>query len=276
MDTAKLMAALKAKKADLKQKDKTIKPQPGANRYILLPGWRKGEEHVWWHEFGQHFIKNAAGEIQAVYPCAEATFGKTCEVCDTLNHAAHAATDDETIQLLKDAKASRRYLMNVLALDGEDPKTPAILEVSPTVFSALVDAVEEWAASIFDPEGAQIITITREGKGLNTKYAVQVSPKKVKIPETVYEKLNDLDEYVKMESEEKMRKAIGAINSVAGLAAPASDRPSTTTSRLSAPKAAPADDFVDISEKPAVVKGGSGGGAAALDEELDNLLEGLE
>jgi len=263
MDTAKLLELMKQKKAALKSKDKTIKPQPGANRYVLLPGWRKGEEHVWYHEFGQHYIKNAAGEIQAVYPCNEAIYGKPCPICDGLNRAQHAASDDETIELLKQAKAGRSYLMNVLALDSEDPKTPQILEVRTTVFGGLVDAVEEWAASIFDPEGAQIITINTEGKGLNTKYSVQVSPKKVAVPKDSLTKLHNLDEYVQMESEEQKRKALSAINNVAGILG--SDRPTTSRPALAH------DELVEDAPAPAAARKP----APAMTDELDDLLGDL-
>lgn len=264
MDTTKLLELMKQKKAALKQKDKTIKPQPGSNRYVLLPGWRKGEEHVWYHDFGQHYIKNAADEIQAVYPCNEAIYGKPCPICDSLNRATHAAGDDETVELLKKAKAGRSYLLNVLALDSEDPNTPQILEVRSTVFGQLVDAVEEWAGSIFDPEGAQIIVVNREGKGLNTKYAVQVTPKKQAVNKSVYAKLHNLDEYVMQESDEQKRKAISAINNVAGILG--SDRP--TTGR---PALAMASEVVEEA-RPATK---SAKPTPALEEELDDLLGDL-
>lgn len=264
MDTAKLLELMKNKKAALKPKDKTIKPAPGTNRYIILPGWRKGEEHVWYHDFGQHYIKNAADEIQAVYPCNEAIYGKPCPICESLNRAMHASSDDETTELLKKAKAGRSFLLNVLALDSEDPNTPQILEVRTTVFSQLVDAVENWAATIFDPEGAQIVTVERTGKGLNTKYAVQVSPKKQPVPKSVYEKLPNLDEYVQMESEEQKRKALSAISNVAGfLPAPKSaDRPATADLDDDAPTGTAASFNAKQDAKPSV----------ALDTELDDLL----
>lgn len=268
MDTAKLLELMKNKKAALKTKDKTVKPQPGANRYVLLPGWRKGEEHVWYHEFGQHYIKDAAGQIQAVYPCNEAIYGKPCPVCEGLQRAQHAASDDETVELLKQAKAGRSYLMNVLALDSEDPNTPQILEVRTSVFGQLVDAVEEWAGSMFDPEAAQIVIVNREGKGLNTKYTVQVSPKKQKVPASAYAKLANLDEYVQMESEEQKRRALSAINSVAG-----PDRPSTSRPALS--------HDADIEDAPARPTRPAAAAVAAtagptLDAELDDLLGDLE
>jgi hypothetical protein len=265
MDTKKLLEMMKQKKAALKSKDKTIKPQPGSNRYILMPGWRKEEQHVWYHDFGQHYIKNAADEIQAVYPCNEAIYGKPCPICDGLNRAQHAAVDDETVELLKKAKAGRSYLMNVLALDSEDPTTPQILEIRATAFGQLLDAVEEWAGTMFDPDEAQIFVITREGKGLNTKYSVQMSPKKQAVPKAAYAKLTDLDEYVAQESDEQKRKALSAINSVAGILA--NDRPSTTTARA----AIAHDDVEDapVRAKPAAKP------APDLGEELDDLLGDL-
>lgn len=268
MDTSKLLELMKAKKAALKTKDKTIKPAPGANRYVLLPGWRKGEEHVWYHDFGQHYIKNAADEIQAVYPCNEAIYGKPCPICDSLNRAMHASSDDETTELLKKAKAGRSFLLNVLALDSEDPTTPQILEVRTTVFGQLVEAVEEWAASIFDPEGAQVLTITREGKGLNTKYSVQVSPKKHPVPTAVYGKLANLDEYVHQESDEQKRKALGAIASVAGLLpAPAGRNPDV-------PRTV-AQEAEEVIETAARAPAPAAAPSPKLDEELDDLLSDL-
>lgn len=268
MDTSKLMEMLKQKKAALKTKDKTLKPQPGTNRYILLPGWRKGEEHVWYHDFGQHFIKNAADEIQAVYPCNEAIYGKPCPVCEGLNRAQHAAADDETIELLKKAKSSRRHLINVLALDSEDPTNPQILELTTTAFGQLIEAVEEWAATMFDTDEAQIFTVTREGKGLNTKYSVQVSPKRQAVPKAALAKLPNLDEYVQQESDEQKRKALSAIGAVAGIGF-TSDKPATTLALSSTGStfAEDADGGVAVAAKPK---------KAALEDDLDSLLGDLD
>lgn len=273
MDTAKLMEMMKQKKAALKTKDKTIKPQPGTNRYVLLPGWRKGEEYVWYHDFGQHYIKNAADEIQAVYPCNEAIFGKPCPVCEGLNRAQHAAADDETVELLKKAKSSRRHLVNVLALDSEDPNQPQILELTTTTFTQLLEAVEEWAATVFDPEEPQVFTITREGKGLNTKYSVQVSPKRHVMPKGVNAKIANLDEYVLQESDEQKRKALSAIASVAGIGM-TSDKPATTLSLTSSGSTiAEAEDDADGGIAVASPKAKT---KAALDDDLDSLLGDLE
>lgn len=267
MDTAKLMELMKNKKSALKQKAKTLKPNPGANRYVLLPGWRKGEEHIWFHDFGQHYIKNAAGEIQAVYPCLDKTYGNPCPICDGLAKAMRAAGDDETQALLKEASSGQSYLFNVLALDSTEANTPQILEVRKSVFTQIVELIEEWGAAVFDPSEPQIITVNRDGKGLNTKYSVQISPKKHPLPAGVFAKLNNLDEYVKQENEEQQRRALTAINSVAGLL-PSADTPKTPVPTVGDAAEATAARREAATAAPTAKE-------VALDDELDDLLNDL-
>jgi hypothetical protein len=276
MDASKLMSLMKAKKQSLKQKEKTIKPAPGANRYVLLPGWRKEESHIWVHDFGQHYIKNAAGEIQAVYPCLDKTFGNACPICEGINKAARMTTDDETVKLLKEAGSGQSYLFNVLALDADDDATPQILEVRKTAFAAIVDLIEEWGAGMFDPEAPQIIVVNREGKGLLTKYTVQISPKKHTLPKGVLTKLNNLDDYVRQENEDQQRRALNAINSVAGLlpiVASGADKPMTSGETFDA-------DQESALRTAAETRNGREASKAkasdiALDDELSDLLGDL-
>lgn len=278
MDQSKLMALLAAKKQSMKKAEKTVKLKPGKNRVRLLPGWRKGEEHVWFQDFGQHFIKDAADQLQAVYLCSHATYEKPCEVCNALAAASRGVTDDETLEVLAKAKASRTVLINALMLDSDQPNTPVILELKRGVFGKLVEIVEEWSGSPLDPEKGQEIIMTREGTGLTTKYDATIGPKVYKVPAAALTQLHDLDAYVKQESDEQKRKAIAAVNSVAGfLPAPSGgDVPKTSASRLSAPaKAAPAaapefDDVPDFVETPAAAPAGRAD--MALDSELDDLL----
>jgi hypothetical protein len=272
MDAKKLMEMMKAKKASLKQKAKTIKPNPGANRYIILPGWRKGDETTFWHDFGQHYVKNAAGEIQAVYPCLDKTYGNPCPICDGLSHAIKSTSDDATVALLKEAASGQSYLLNVLALDMDDDATPQILEIRKSAFGQVVDIIDEWGMAIFDPESPQIIVISREGKGLMTKYTAQVSPKKHPMPPGVLKKLNDLDDYVKQESEEQRHRALSAINNVAGLL-PSADRPKSASYASS--------DASDEAEIEAAMNSGktvSSGKArdVVIGDDLDDLLSDIE
>lgn len=268
MDFSKLQAKVAGIKQSMAKKDKTLKPQPGQNRYIILPGWRAEDRETFFHKFGQHFIKNEAGEIQAVYPCLESTYEQPCPVCSGLAQAMKGAPDDATIELLKSARGSSSFLINVLALDTTEQTTPQILEVRPTVFKGITDAISEWGEQIFDAETPQIIVISREGTGMNTKYSVQVSPKKVKMPAGVIDKLHNLDEYVKQTSEEQERKALGAIRNVAGLL-PAPAKPAASRAVL-----AELDDADDAALSAAVERK-VGPASPALDEELEDLMAEL-
>jgi hypothetical protein len=275
MDTSKLMSLMKAKKAALKPKEKTVKPRPGTNKIVVLGGWRKGEEQQFFHEWGQHFIKNAAGEIQAVIPCAEATFGKPCAACDSLNKAMRVTTDDETVELLKGAKSKQGFVLNVIDIDGPTGAEPVIYELGKSAFTQLVDTIEEWGEKLFDPVAPQIVVIQRDGKGLNTKYTVQVSPKTYTLPAGTASKLHNLDEYVAQENEEQTRRAISAISSVAGLlppAAPSADKPKS----LAAPELDGDDELRELEMRNVKVEAAPAGASVALNEELDDLLGDLE
>ena len=259
----KILATAKSKSQAIKQRAKTVKPKDGQNKIILLPGWRKGEEHVFFHDFGQHYIKNLAGELQAVYPCLDKTFNKPCPVCQAISHATVGVTDDEQIKALKDASSAQSYLLNVLTLDGENKTEPQILEIRKSVFGQILDLMEDWGSAVFDPEEPQIITINREGKGLNTKYSVQISAKKHPIDsEEVYAKLNDLDEYVRQENEENMQRAIGAVKGVVGLL------PTSSTTSAEAIEVHEAGRIAEASRATAA--------EIALDDDLNDLLGGLD
>lgn len=272
MDFEKLAASLKAKKAAMKQKNKTIKPNPGENRYVLLPGWRKGEEHIFDHAFGQHFIKNAAGEIQAVYPCLSATYDRQCPVCDGIASAMRLADGDDVVKQLEEASCGfkkRTHLVNVLALDSEDPTTPQILELRKSAFEQLIKISDEWMLTLFDPNEPQIIVVNRDGKGLTTKYTVQISPKRHQMPKGALEKLHDLDEYVTQENEETQRRALNAINSAVGvLPSPSgADRPATT--RLDRDQD---DELSAVAARPTASVSRND---VAIGDELDDLLSDL-
>lgn len=264
----KILATAKNKSDAIKQRAKTVKPKDGQNRIVLLLGWRKGQEEVFFHDFGQHYIKNTAGELQAVYPCLDKTFNKPCPVCQAIGQAATGVTDDEQIKALKDANSGQSYLLNVLTLDGENKTEPQILEIRKSVFGQILDLMEDWGGAVFDMDEPQIIVINREGKGLNTKYSVQISAKKHPMNGAdVYSKLNDLDEYVRQENEENMQRAIGAVKGVVGLLPTSSDTKAIGTSA----------EAIEVHETSRAAEASrSTASEIQLDSELDDLLGGLD
>lgn len=269
-----LLALLKQKKQDLAagRRKKAVKPTDGTTRWRILPSWR-GEGQQFWHDFGQHFVKNHAKEMTAIYMCTDKTFGKPCSVCEAISSGIKGATDDATMELLKDARSSGRVLLNALWLDSPRPEEkvdPQILELPPSVFATIVEIASEWeeaGQSIFDLEGGKDLLIGRTGAGKNTKYTVQVAAKVTPVPAGVAAKLHDLDEYVQQESSEQQLRALNSVRSVVGLLpAPAasSGLPAAAAAMGAAgiveddeyavatpPKRTPAADVEDVAPKPA-------------------------
>lgn len=225
MTTPSLMDLIKSKKAALNsgKRQKTIKPKDGRNRYRVLPGWKmvleKGAlsgDPTFYHDFGQHFIKDEAGEMKAVYICTDKTFGRPCNVCNTIEAGIRSTTDDALIKVMKEAKAAGRILLNVLELDGDSPNDPQILEIAPTAFAEVLNIFAEWG-DISDLADGKDIIIERSGKGIGTRYSVQVASKSKPVSIDVWKKVANLDEYVAQESEEQAARAISNVKSIAGL-----------------------------------------------------------
>lgn len=224
-----LMELIAQKKAALKSgnRQKTVKPPEGRSKWRILPGWRTDGDPTFYHDFGQHFIKDGTDTLKAVYVCVDKTFGKPCEVCGALEHAIKNTSDDTMVELLKKSKASGRVLLNALHVDGDKPTEPQILELSPNTFAEFLNIVQEWGAEVLDLDGGKDVIIERTGKGLQTKYSLQVAAKSVVVSADTMKKVVNLDEYVAQESEEQAKRALANLNAVAGmLPSPTAAKPS--------------------------------------------------
>lgn len=270
-----LLALLKQKQQDMAaaHRGRTVKIPENSSRWRILGSWR-GEGQQFWHDFGQHFIKDASGKMAAVYMCAEKTFGKPCAVCDAVSAGIKSSTDDTTTKLLNDAKSASRILLNVMHLDSAEPHKVQIAEFPPTVFEQIITIAAEWedaGETIFGPNGKDLV-VNRTGAGKQTKYSVMVAAKTTAIPAGMADKLHDLDDYVAQESSEAMNRALNSVRSVAGiLPAPAAssglpaaargaatlvdEDPYATAAKPPARRATPTpppefEDVPDLSEPP--------------------------
>lgn len=212
-----LMEMLKKKKQSLtaNRRAKTVKPEEGTSRFRILPGWDE-KNPAFYHDFGQHFIKDRNGEIKAVYMCVDKTYGKPCPICNELTKAINNTSDDAMVELLRGAKASGRVLMNALHISGKDPSEPVILEVAPSVFESIINIIQEWGPEVLDLSAGKDIIIERSGKGKLTKYAVQVASKSAKVDPSVMKRIVNLDEYVAQESEENAKRALNNLSEITG------------------------------------------------------------
>lgn len=284
------MIANKRKALNANKRAKTVKPTDGRSRWRILPGWRK-DDPTFYHDFGQHFIKDGTGAMKAIYVCVDKTFGKPCDICSSIGHAIKTSSDDAMVELLKQANASARVLMNALHLDGPTPGEPQILEIAPTVFNEILGIIQEWGAEVLNLDDGKDIIIERTGKGIGTKYSVQIASKSVAVDASVMGRIANLDEYVAQESEEQAKRALANLNAVAGmLPAPGTSKPSLSDIDIDsdptltipgeplaavkgeglAPAIAPAAKAVKAEvPAPSVATGSTG------DSELDDLLAEL-
>ena len=294
------MDRVKAKKQQLQaqsgRREKTFKPQPGKSRLRILPPWRGGDDTEFFHDFGQHFIKDKSDKLQAVYMCTEKTSGKPCVVCNAIAQGITESDDDEVINALNDSKSKGRVLLNALHLDGDDPETPVILDLTPTTFEKVLEVMDEYG-DITDIENGCDIVINRTGKGLNTEYSVMPSPKSNPVNKAVLAKMHDLSKYVEQEFAEGENKALTAVGVTSGsvaLPAPAAklsgDTPSTSVEDMGLDDDIdPADDgviegvseVVEATAEEAVATGATKAEVEGIDadlseDDLDAMLAELE
>lgn len=223
-----LMAMIKAKKQQIQEqsgrREKTVKPQNGKSRWRILPGWRDGDP-TFWHDFGQHFIKgvtpNENGSyLRSVYICTAKTFGTPCPICEAVSEGLRIAPNDDAVQALNESKSGSSILVNALHRDGDDPNTPVIMEMRPSIFKQVLEIIETYG-DITDPKAGFDVIVNREGRGLNTKYSVMPAPTSEPVPAAALNALHNLDDYVKQEWEEGKQKALASVReSVPMLAAP--------------------------------------------------------
>jgi hypothetical protein len=221
--TSSLLSLVQSKRKDIASKTgkgKTVKPPAGDSKWRILPTWRKDGSAQFWHDFGQHFIKNTDGKIVAVYLCTDKTYERPCEVCEKLSGALMSTNDNAILKALGEAKPGQRILVNALRIDGpaNEAGTVHILELSPTTFQKYLDYMtnDEYGEGIIDPNTGRNITIKRDGTGKDTEYNVMMAANPSKVDPSVLAKLNDLDAFVAQESDQAKRKALQAVDFVQG------------------------------------------------------------
>lgn len=238
----KRQEAARQQKAALQEKmgrrERTTRIPDGRSRWRILPSWRGADDMLIAHAFGQHFVKDAAGDLKAVHMCLDKTYGKLCPICEALAHAIKNS-DDETQKLLTESRANARYLVNAYSVEkGKTPEV-VILEMPPTVFELINDLIDQKAddqevenedgdletvagVDMLDVKKGFDVIISKSGKGLNTKYTVNSASTPTRVPADLLDKMHDLDAYVKQEHAETEAKALGVLDQVStGRALPA-------------------------------------------------------
>jgi len=220
--TNALLAALAAKQAQA-SRQRTAKLPSGRSRWRVLPTWKTNGDPTFWHDFGQHFIKDAANQVKAVAVCMSRTFNQPCEACDLLARAISQSGDDLTKKRFEDMLAGSKVLVNALHIDGPQPNVPQLLELPPSVFTGkkgvggLIGLMQQYP-QMLDPAAGFDVIIEKSGSGMDTSYAVNpvVGPSNP-VPAEALTKLHDLDAYVKGELEGGKARALQNLSAVTGL-----------------------------------------------------------
>ncbi|MGZ8172961.1 MAG: hypothetical protein ACXWT0_03850 [Methylobacter sp.] len=281
---ASLKEMLAAKRGEIAKSSgqfaKTVKLKSGKQRFRLLPSWLGQNEFKFWQEFGQHFIKDSDGKLKAVYVCTEKTYQKPCPVCDAIRDGIQAAENDDTKELMKEALASQRILLNVLQVES-DRETPVVLEITAGTLDKILSIIEDNLDE--EDETFNLLTnintgldiiIDRQGTGLNTKYDVNAALKGSKpVNPDVLKKLVNLTEFVAQEAELGLLKATEAVK--AALQNSMKALPSSKDSEF--------DDSDDVPHHPSAATGDIIEGeyetkseAGISDDELNSLLDELD
>lgn len=206
------------KKASSGNKQRTVKPRPGRSVWRILPGWDKAEPNVFYHAYGQHFIKGPDGKVKAVVGCQDKSFDEPCEVCQAVQEAARNAPNDKMREQILESRSTQRFLFNAIDVDN-DPAKVVILEVGTSLFRDIVANIME-DESILDADEGRDFAITRDGSGLNTKYSLAVRGKanSISVPKSALMEMNNLSEYVSEDFEASQQKALKALGISAGTA----------------------------------------------------------
>jgi hypothetical protein len=211
-------------------------------------------------EWGQHFVKDQAGALKAVYICTQTIFGESCVVCDAIASGLAMTSDEDIVKALKDSRSSKRILVNALYLKGgkhENPETnPVVLDIPPSVWDSVLATAQAFGAegvNIFDPKEGHTFIIEKTGSGMNTEYKVTPSPRATAIDPKIMTKTQDLTVWARQESEAEKSKAVTSVRVITGgpaaaTTAPRLNAPTGNSAKLSAVNADAIDaDFTDVS-----------------------------
>jgi hypothetical protein len=227
-----LLDRIKAKRNDLSRGkgERAVRLTQERNIIRILPAWDGTEDGDFFHDFGQHFIKDSSGGVKAVAVCKDKTFGQPCEVCEARAAAAASTTDEEILGLIAETKPSHRIIVNALYVNSTDDShktNPVQVELPPTVFNDILTNAENYlieGVNIFDLKAGHNIIITKSGSGRNTEYSVTVSPKASEVPNAkdVMSRVKNLAEWVNQGTESDLARALTTFRTVTNVALPAS------------------------------------------------------
>lgn len=206
------MSAMLKKQTELSEGTsdyKFDKLKDGKNVRRILPP--KGDRTMFYSEGYLHFGLGPEGKDTAT--CLS-TFGEKCPICEYLESIKNSKNAEDK-EFFQRARRVKRIYLNVLNRDStSEEETPVVLPVGNMVLKQVVDIIcDPDYGDITDFNEGRDITITRSGKGMNTKYSVIAKPKETLASESFTEEeldkeLPDLDSLFVKKSYDDLKKLL--------------------------------------------------------------------
>jgi hypothetical protein len=196
----------------------------------ILPNSKDVEENFW-HDFGQHWVKDEEGKPISVPLCNYHTYGTDCPYCkvvretsDYIGQNTHLF-DDAVVKKISDAKANGKILVNAAVRAKDGSYEIKLISLAKSAFNAFVSMLDDYGDAIVSPKEGLDVAIERTGKGLNTKYTVMPMPPGKKggdIADDWTTKAVDLESWVKSQEVDSVKGkiAIERVAQIAGLSPP--------------------------------------------------------
>ena len=241
---ANVFALIKQHQEELaarKTRFKAEKIPDGESQWRILPA--KADLGVadpankFWQDFGVHYVKqvNAEGQEEFdTYVCEDKTYQADCPVCQaifsTLNdistydevrkgRIAKPGFSQALVNALGDAKASARVLVNAIRIDGSGDKKVVMLELSIKTWEAVVAAAAKRnqikGTNAFSSNAGLNFFFTREGKGRNTKYQVDLDVDVTSVTVDP-EQMTDLEAFASRQRDEGREKVMQRLKAISG------------------------------------------------------------
>lgn len=157
--------------------------------------WPKGDSDSFYSE---GFVHYGIGESNRMITCPKTFNSKNkCPICEHVEELQQSKSKADK-DLANSIRAKRAIYVNVINRDDDD-ESPKVLRIGVTILKGILELIcDADYGDITDPETGRDITITKNGKGLNTTYTVMPKPKdslvsEEQTPEEIEEEMTDLD-----------------------------------------------------------------------------------
>jgi hypothetical protein len=228
----------------------TLYLNPGATTVRVLPTWKQGG--VYFKEFHEHYLRVDGRSHYLTCPLDD-----SCAVCEEYERLCDLG-DERSMELADEILPRPKFLFNVVLLGAPPSETPLklgdiyVMKAPVTVKASIVKMDRDEAGSWYDvtsPIHGVNLRITKEGRGLSTKYQVMPDGARTnlvdylasiglnKTLEQIQQEMHNLDDVFPPRSPEDAKRLVGrASRKLQRITRPAQEVPvSAPTPTVSAP-----------------------------------------